>query len=128
MQVCSENANPNFTIFKLILGPIRKASCQSIIHLPISDIWNISKHSPKCLCHFLFKKRNAFFSTYCTFIHSFICMNYILLQSIFKLPKGFPAVCRRSNQSCGTGRKGHSTGESEGGIVCLEEKEPGQRA
>ena len=44
MQVCSENANPNFTIFKLILGPIRKASCQSIIHLPISDI---SKHSPK---------------------------------------------------------------------------------
>lgn len=53
-----------------MVGTIRKTSWQSTIHLPISDIWNISKHSAKCLSRFLFKKRNAFFSTLCRFIHS----------------------------------------------------------
>lgn len=118
MQVCSENANPNFIIFKLILGPIRKASCQSIIHLPISDI---SKHSPKnaYVTSCLRKEMHPSQIPVHSFIHSH---ESHLVPDHLQTFQRFPAVCRRSNQ------KGHSTGESEGGIVCLEEKEPGQRA
>ena len=87
MQVCSENANPNFTIFKLILGPIRKASCQSIIHLPISDI---SKHSPQnaYVTSCLRKEMHPSQIPVHSFIHSFIRMSHILFQTIFKLSKG----------------------------------------
>lgn len=54
------------------------------------------------------------------FVDSFIRINQIMLLASFKLSKGCPAVCRRSSQSCGTGRKGSSTGEVEGGPLCLE--------
>ena len=53
-------------------------------------------------------------------VDSFILMNQIMLLGSFKLSKGFPAVRRRSSQSRGTGRKGSSTGELEGGPLCLE--------
>lgn len=91
------------------------------IHNTFTNIRHFKALPPKCLCHFLLKKRNASFSNSCSFIHSFIHPHEShLVPDHLQIFQRFPAVCRRSNQ------KGHSTGESEGGIVCLEEKEPGQ--